>query len=245
MVVPDRIVQAERLVALAPGIARALVFLNDDRRHAELPEARAQPNGALAAADDQHIGLRFVTELFRLFVPQLFPGLCAGVHAVPRAERAGEARFLFVALELGYCCLESPDETVLDSDKAVAPRDLGLERNPGFEDAVRLGRDLALGNAPVARLRLLETMGQHVANLIAPFHGLDIPGEGDEIAPVALGAEWGDRLIDIAGRQRGVQLAEKGCHTSIGGLVDHWYPRGGFDPARGGGFRMEENLRAF
>ena len=110
---------------------------------------------------------------------------------------------------------------VLDADEAIAPRDLGLERNPGFEHAVRLGRDLTLGDAPVARLHLLEAMGQHVADLIAPFHRLDVPGEGDEIAPIALGAEHGDRRVDVAGRQRGVELAEEGRHTSIGGCVEH------------------------
>ena len=110
---------------------------------------------------------------------------------------------------------------VLNADEAVASRDLGLERNPGFEDAVRLGRDLALGDAPVARLHALEAMGQHVADLIAPFHRLDVPGERDEIAPIAVLAEHGDRGVDIAGGQRGVELAEKGGHPSIGRCVEH------------------------
>ncbi len=34
VVVPDRVVQAERLVALAPGVAGALVLLHHERRHA-------------------------------------------------------------------------------------------------------------------------------------------------------------------------------------------------------------------
>ena len=54
MVVPDRIVQAERLVALAPGIARPLVRIDDQRRHADPLQPCAQPDAALPAADDQH-----------------------------------------------------------------------------------------------------------------------------------------------------------------------------------------------
>ena len=127
MVVPDRIVQAERLVALAPGVAGALVLLDDDRRHAELPQARAEPDGALPAADDQHIGLRFVAERLGLLVAQFLPGLGAGIDAVPRAERAGEARLLLVALELGHRGQQRPDQAVLEADEAIAARDLGLE----------------------------------------------------------------------------------------------------------------------
>src|SRR5437868_2294818 len=36
MIVPDRVVQAERLVAVAPGIAGTVIFLNDDGGYAEL-----------------------------------------------------------------------------------------------------------------------------------------------------------------------------------------------------------------
>ena len=58
VVVPDRVVQAERLVALAPGVAGALVALDDDRRHAELAQPRAERDAALPAADDHDVGLR-------------------------------------------------------------------------------------------------------------------------------------------------------------------------------------------
>ena len=66
VVVPDRVVQAERLVALAPGVAGALVALDDDRRHAELAQPRAERDAALAAADDHDLGLGLVAELLRL-----------------------------------------------------------------------------------------------------------------------------------------------------------------------------------
>src|SRR3546814_5735968 len=47
---PDGVVQAERLVALAPGIARPRVLLDDDGGHAKALQPRAQRDAALAAA---------------------------------------------------------------------------------------------------------------------------------------------------------------------------------------------------
>ena len=73
MVVPDRVVQAQRLVALAPAVAGALVLFNDDGRHAELPEPRAERDAALAAADDERVGLAGKTELGRFLLALLLP----------------------------------------------------------------------------------------------------------------------------------------------------------------------------
>ena len=75
VVVPDRVVQAERLVALAPRVAGALVALDDDRRHAELAQARAERDAALAAADDHDLGLALVAELLGLAAARLEPRL--------------------------------------------------------------------------------------------------------------------------------------------------------------------------
>jgi hypothetical protein len=56
VVVPDRIVQAERCVALAPRVAGALVLLHHHRGHAEALQARGERDAALSAADDQDVG---------------------------------------------------------------------------------------------------------------------------------------------------------------------------------------------
>jgi hypothetical protein len=55
MIVPHRVVQAQAAIALTPRVARALVFLHDNRGHVELLEAGAQSYPALPAADDQHV----------------------------------------------------------------------------------------------------------------------------------------------------------------------------------------------
>lgn len=79
MVVPDRVVQAERLVALAPAVARAFVLLDNDRRHAQLPQPRGERNSPLAAADDDDIRLGRVTEFGRFRFALFLPGLAVGV----------------------------------------------------------------------------------------------------------------------------------------------------------------------
>src|SRR5690348_9601609 len=73
VVVPDRVVEDERPVALAPGVAGERVLLEDDGRHAEAAEARAEGHAALAAADDHAIGLDNGTERRLLGLPKVVP----------------------------------------------------------------------------------------------------------------------------------------------------------------------------
>ena len=56
---------------------------------------------------------------------------------------------------------------------------------------------------------------------LAPFHRLDVPGEGDEVAPVAFFREHADGGVDVARGQRGLELAEKGLNAGIGRRVEH------------------------
>ena len=50
----DLVVQRERVVALAPVVADALVLVDDERVDADLPEPGRDGQTRLAAADDQH-----------------------------------------------------------------------------------------------------------------------------------------------------------------------------------------------
>ncbi len=141
-----------------------------------------------------------------------------------RSKRAGEAGFLLVALEFRHRRQQRPDAAVLEADEAVAARDFCLEGDPDFEHAVRFRGDLALGDAPVARLHALQAMGEHVADLVAPLHRLDVPGEGDEIAPVAVRGEHVSRGVDVACGQGGLEFPEKGRNPRIGRCVEHPCP---------------------
>src|SRR6516162_8259279 len=102
MVVPDRIVQAERFVAVAPGIAGAAVLLDDDCGHAELAQSCAERDTALAPTDDESVGLGLNAELLGFLVAQFLPAFGTGIDAVPGAERPGEARLLLVAFQFDH-----------------------------------------------------------------------------------------------------------------------------------------------
>src|ERR1700677_640412 len=129
MVVPDGIMQAERFVAVAPGIAGARVLLDDDGGHAQLPQPRPEPDRALTAADNKHIGLLLEAELLRLLLALFLPGLGAGIDPVKRAERTCEAGLFLVPLQFGRRGQQRPDQAILDPEVAVPARDFGLERN--------------------------------------------------------------------------------------------------------------------
>ncbi len=63
MVVPDGVVEAERLVTPAPLVTGTLVTVDDDRGDAELPQPRTERDTALPSADDQRVGLDRASEL--------------------------------------------------------------------------------------------------------------------------------------------------------------------------------------
>jgi hypothetical protein len=102
VIVPDRIVQHERTIAVAPRIAGTRVFFHDERRHAELFEPRAQRDAALSAADDQAVGLFGVAERRLLARARFGPGLAARIGLVAHAECARASLFLLVTLEVGH-----------------------------------------------------------------------------------------------------------------------------------------------
>ena len=67
--------------------------------HAELAQAGAQRDAALSAADDHHLGLGRVAELFGLALALFEPGLAVGLGPVRHAHGAVGARGLLVTLE--------------------------------------------------------------------------------------------------------------------------------------------------
>ncbi len=248
MIVPDRVVQAERLVAVAPGVARTWVLFDDDRGHTELAQPSAERDAALAAADDEHVGLRLEAELLDFLVAQFLPGLGAGVDAMPGTERPVEAGLFLLALQLDHRRQQRPYLAVLQPDEPISARDLGLERDPGLGDAAGFGRGLPLGDFPVARLHAHEARAEHVADLVAAFHRLDVPGERDEVAPVAFRSErfHGGR------RDRPPQARLRICREKPGRARQRWCrasfpPEGHFHFSEAQAypnFRMNPDLRA-
>src|ERR1700719_1071255 len=102
MVIPDRIMQAERLVALAPAVAGPFVLFDDDRRHIELAQPGSECDAALAAANDDAIGLTRVTEFGRFRLAVFLPRRSIAFGAVLGPHRPVEADRLFVPLEFAH-----------------------------------------------------------------------------------------------------------------------------------------------
>ena len=200
VVVPDRVVQAERLVAPPPRVAGPGVALDDDRRHAELAQTGAERDPALAPADDQDLGLDLAAERGRLAAAGLEPGLAGGIRAVLHAPRPPAAQRLLVALELVQRGHQRPRPALPQSQVRIAAARAGLERQPGAHHAVVLrGR---LGRPPAAGPRGGERVLEQVAHAVRALDRLDVPRERDEVAPQAVVAEELARRARIAARQR-------------------------------------------
>src|SRR6185437_14028871 len=221
VIVPDGIVQAERLVAVAPGIAGLGVLLDDDRRHVELAQPRPEPDRPLTAADDDDIRLPAFAERRRLLVAPLLPAFGVAVDAVQGAGRAGETLPFLVALKFDECRQQRPRALALQAQMAIAAPGLGLEGKPRLGDAVVLGDGLVVGEAKVARLHGAHAGGEHGLDGVAALGGVEVPGEGDEIAPEAFRGEKLRRALGVLRRQRGAEPVEKGLSAALGGSVEH------------------------
>ena len=183
VVVPDRVVQAERLVALAPRVTGTLVTLDDDGRHAELAQARAERDPALSAADDHDLRLDLVADPLGLDAAPFEPGEAVAVGAVLDAVRPRGAARLLVALELAQRGEQRPRIAVPQPQVPVAATGLGLERDPRLRHALGLGG--RLGGREPARPRRGERVVEQVLHALGAFDRLDVPGERDEVAPEA------------------------------------------------------------
>ena len=217
MVVPDRVVQAERLVALPPLVTGARMLVDDQCGYAELPQPRAQRDAALSAADHEHIGLGGRPEVLGLLLPALLPGLALLVRTVFGTHRAVRAAWLLVALQLIHRRQQGPGAvlTVLadEPDQAHPAADGGLEAEPGGDHPVgllrRLGGGETGGGGPLAGL------GDQVRHLLPPLDGLQVPGERDQVAPVALGGEQVRGRRTVRGGQRLLEAGQPGVDAGL------------------------------
>src|ERR1700686_5932367 len=102
MVIPDRIMQAERLVTLAPAVAWPFVFFDDNRRHIELAQPGSERDAALTAANDDAIGLTRVAEFSCFRLAFFLPRFSIAFGAVFRPHWTVEANWLLVAFGFAH-----------------------------------------------------------------------------------------------------------------------------------------------
>ena len=178
------------------------------RGHAELAQPGAERDAALAAADDQDVGLGRVAELARLPLALLLPGLAVLVRAVLGAHRPVRPRRLLVALELVERGEQRPGLAVAS---AAAARVRG---RPPVSNAIHASvtPSASPGSSPVA---IRKSLGR-TARAWRPagrrprsaLDGLDVPGERDEVAPVALVGEQFCGSRHVASRHRVLELRQ-------------------------------------
>ena len=134
MVVPDRIVQAERLVALAPGVARPLVRIDDQRRHADA--ASAAPPSPMPPCPPPTIstkGWRVTPSSSASALAAVAPGHAVPERAVLGAERRGSGRPVSSKPFSSISAVKQRRRlAVLQPDVAAAAADRGLEGEPAF-----------------------------------------------------------------------------------------------------------------
>src|ERR1700704_591687 len=102
MIIPNRIMQAERLVTLAPAVAGPFVFLDDDRQHIELAQPSSERDAALAATNDDAIGLTRVAEFSSFRLAFFLPRLSITFGAMFCAHRTVKTNWLFVPFEFAH-----------------------------------------------------------------------------------------------------------------------------------------------
>ncbi len=221
MVVPDRIVQAERLVAVAPAVPRPPVPLDHDRRHAQAAQPRAQRDAPLPAADHQGVGLHAPPELARLRRAPLRPGRLARPRPVKRALRPAAAQRLLEPLQLRHRRQQGPDRAAAHPDQAEPPRHPGLELDPRGRDPALLAGHLPLGDAEPRRVHVIELRRQHPLDRAAPLHRPDVPGEAHEVAPEPVRLEQGGGPRRVAAGHRRLQILQRLGHGVLRGGVEH------------------------
>ena len=113
-------------------------------------------------------------------------------------KRAGEAGLLFIAFQLDHGGEQGPDEAIANADKAIAACNAGFKRKPGFGNIAVNRGGLFVIDLPMAGFSTSKAMVQHIADLIAPFHGFDIPCEGNQIPPITIFCKEVNRGVNIA-----------------------------------------------
>lgn len=195
VVVPDRVVQDERSIALPPGIAGPRVLLEDDRRDTEAAEAGAERHAALAAADDHAIGLNGGPERRLLCLPEIEPGPPVGRGAVLDAALARRPAALLMTLQLVERGEQRDGAVAGEPHMALAPSDRGLKGEPRLGQPAR--RRCLPVNSPGARLHGPERSAEHRTDAVVTFDRYDVPAERNQIAPVAFGREQPCRRPDV------------------------------------------------
>ena len=196
MVVPDRVVQAQRLVATAPLIARPVSLVDDQGGYAHSLEPRSEPQPPLAAAHDQAVGLRGDTQRCFFIASALQPVAFVRVGVtMAGTHRATATAGLFKPLEFPHGRQQRPAQAILQAYIAFTSRRLCFQADPAFEHTV-IERRFAF-HLPPFGARLVEACFEHLADGRLALQGQQIPAEQQQVTPVTLAGEQFQRAVQI------------------------------------------------
>ena len=229
------VVQRQRVIALAPIVADALVPVDDQRIDAELLQPRRDREAGLAAADHEHSGVA----IGKRALAGEPVGPIFGAEIARRVRFRAPLEFFFVAPEFVQIRVQRPGAQPPlavghQADDAVARAECGLE----FEDRLdRFGAgaaDPARRRPPgrdmeIRRLRARERGSQRRLDRRPAGHGLDRPGEGQQVAPQAVGQEQGGGGNGILRAQRRFESREPafgvGQRRKATAILDDIHPK--------------------
>ena len=187
------VVQRQRVITLAPIVADTLMPVDDQRVDAELLQPRRDREAGLAAADHDDRGIAIgKSALAGAPVGPIF-----GAEVARRVRFAAPLELLFVAAQFVQIRVQRPGPQAPlavgnKTNDAVTRTGRGLE----FEDrldrfgagAVDPARRRPRGrDMEIRRLRARERGSQRRLDSRPAGHGLDCPGEGQQVAPQAVG----------------------------------------------------------
>ena len=217
VIVPDRIVQHETAVPVPPAVADARVFFDDQRWYVEMLEARGESHAALAAADDQNLGLVLRPEPRRRAGAGFGPGLAVAHRLVLKPHRTSGAFGFLVAFQLVHRGQQDVAEPVAYRDAPLARGGVGLERDPSRQSVFGgLGRPILPSSTWPGRG---ETGREHVRDRVASFQRRYVPGETQKITPKSRRLEESRDRPGIVVMERRVETREPG-----GDPVVHLFP---------------------
>src|SRR5262249_49286713 len=140
------------------------------------------------------------------------PGFAISNRAMDNAVLTGRAFALLETLEFGHCGQDREACSVLQSKMPDPARLGGLESEPGLDKTLKFTRVLA--DLEIERVDRRNRRLEHSGDGIATLDGADVPGQSDEIAPVAFLAEEGRGTCGVAGDERRIEFLNPGRANS-------------------------------
>ena len=229
MVVPDRVVQTQRLVATTPLIAGSVSLVDDQGRHAHSLEPRSEPQPPLTAAHDQAIGLSGDPQRCFFIAAALQPVALVSVGVtMTGTHRTTATTGFFKTFELAHGRQQRPAQTILQPHIAFTSRRLCFQADPAFEHTV-IQRRFTFHFPPLGA-SLVEACFKQVANGRFAFQGHQVPTEKQQVAPVTLAGKQCQRAVQITLGETFVEALDPS------GKLSRRRVQGGFDSDVHGGF---------